>query len=338
MTYLKNCWYQAGWSEELSADAPLTRMLLEIPLLIMRSTEGNVSALHDRCPHRFAPLSAGKTADGRVTCGYHGLAFDGTGACIHNPHGAITSALQVVSFPAVERHTAIWVWLGDAAAADEALVPDLSYIDAAPETARIAGYVPTRAHYELLTDNILDLSHADFLHPASLGGMMVSAKTTSRTEGNNVVMEWDARNCEPPGAFKTQVPPPGKADIWIEVRWSAPAVMTLATFGEPAGTPRTPESTALTLHNMVPETSTSSHYFYCNTRPFLTEDEGLTAFLRATLEAAFTQEDKPMIERQQNRIGEFDFMALGPALLSVDAAAVRARRKLAELIEQERIG
>jgi phenylpropionate dioxygenase-like ring-hydroxylating dioxygenase large terminal subunit len=338
MNYLRNCWYQAGWSKELGCENSLARTLLETPLLFLRSPNGEISALHDRCPHRFAPLSAGMIAGGRVTCGYHGLVFDGTGACVHNPHGVVTSALCVASFPAVERHTAIWVWLGDSGTADPALIPDLSYIDATPETARIAGYVPTRAHYELLSDNILDLSHADFLHPASLGGMMVSAKTSSRTEGDDVIVEWDARNCEPPGAFKTQVPPPGKADIWVEVRWSAPAVMTLATFGEPTGTPRIPESTALTLHNMVPETSTSSHYFYCNTRPYRTEDQDFTAFLRATLEAAFTQEDKPMIERQQTRIGAADFMALGPALLTVDAAAVRARRKLAELIAREKGG
>lgn len=335
MTYLRNCWYQAGWSDELGIAKPLARTLLETPLLLFRGANGDVSALLDRCPHRFAPLSAGKVVDGRVTCGYHGLVFDANGTCVHNPHGAITSALRVTGYPAVERHTAIWVWLGDFDKADPASIPDLSYIDAAPETARIAGYVPTRAHYELLSDNILDLSHADFLHPASLGGMMVSAKTSSRTEGDAVIVEWDAPNCEPPGAFRTQVPPPAKADIWIEVRWSAPAVMTLATFAEQASTPRAPDRTALTLHNMVPETPTSSHYFYCNTRPYLTEDAGFTAFLRTTLEAAFTQEDKPMIELQQSRIGDADFMALGPALLSVDAAAVRARRKLAELIELE---
>ncbi len=303
--------------------------------MFLRDADGRVSALLDRCPHRFAPLSAGNVTDGRVTCGYHGLVFDGSGACVHNPHGAITSALSVPRFPAVERHTAIWVWLGDAEKADPGHIPDLSYIDRTPETARIAGYLPTSANYELLSDNILDLSHADFLHPASLGGMMVSAKSSSRVEGDSVVVEWDARDCDPPGAFRGHIPPPQKADVWIEVRWSAPAVMTLATFAEPAGAPRLPENTALTLHNMVPETPASTHYFYCNTRPYLTEDEGFTAFLRKTLAAAFANEDKPMIELQQQRIGDADFMALGPALLSVDAPAVRVRRKLGELIKRE---
>ena len=335
MRYLKNSWYQAGWSSELSQDGHLARTLLEIPLLMFRDANGRPGALRDRCPHRFAPLSAGRIGAGRVTCGYHGLTFDSSGRCVHNPHGAATSALRVDAFPMQERHTALWVWLGDPALADPTQVPDLSYIDATPPAARIEGYLPTRANYELISDNILDLSHADYLHPTTLGGMMTQARSQCRAEGDDVVVEWDARNCDPPGAFRLVIPPPLKGDIWIEVRWSAPAVMTLATFAAPAGTPRSAAATAMTLHNMVPETSTTTHYFYCSTRPYLTDDAEFSRNLRAALEVAFSQEDKPMLEKQQARIGEADFFDLKPALLGVDTAAVRARRKLGQLIQAQ---
>lgn len=335
MKVLRNCWYQAAWAEELALDAMLARTVAETPLLLVRDTDGAVSALLDRCPHRFAPLSAGKLEGGIVTCGYHGLAFDGSGACVHNPHGRVTPSLRVAGFPLVERHTALWIWLGDAAKADLALIPDLSYIDAAPPNARIAGYLPAAAHYELLTDNILDLSHADYLHPGSLGGMMTNAKTTTRIEGDAVIVAWDAVNCDPPGAFVGLVPPPQKGDFWLEARWAAPAVMTLATFAAPTGSSRTPDATALTLHSMTPETSATTHYFYCNTRPYLVDDVDFSAFLRGQLERAFSLEDKPMLEKQQARMGSADFWTLGPALLAIDAAAVQARRKLATMIAQE---
>ncbi len=335
MRYLKNCWYQAGWSEELKPDTSLARTIADVPLMFMRDADGGVAALLDRCPHRFAPLSAGKVADGRVTCGYHGLTFDGSGQCVHNPHGAVTSAMRVARFTVVERHLALWTWLGAQELADHARIPDLSYIDSTPPLARIFGYLPTKANYELLADNILDLSHADYLHPASLGGMMTSAKTANRVEGEEVVVEWDAINCDPPGAFKAVIPPPLRGDIWIQVRWTAPAVMSLATFAAPTGTPRTASATAVTLHNMTPETAGTTHYFYCSTRPYLTEDAEFTEFLRGALEVAFSKEDKPMLEKQQARIGENDFWSLSPVLLSVDAAAVRARRKLKQLIEAE---
>src|ERR1700730_7809823 len=112
MRYLKNCWYQAGWSEELTADAAAAETTAEVPLMFMRDDAGRPAALMDRCAHRFAPLSAGKVAGGRVTCGYHGLSFDASGRCVHNPHGALTSAMKVASFPVVERHSALWIWLG----------------------------------------------------------------------------------------------------------------------------------------------------------------------------------------------------------------------------------
>jgi vanillate O-demethylase monooxygenase subunit len=335
LRYLKKCWYQAGWSSELTADAPLARTIAEIPLLIWRDGKGGISALLDRCPHRFAPLSAGVIKNGNVTCGYHGLTFDGSRRCVHNPHGAISGAMKVASFPVVERHTALWIWLGRIEDANASRIPDLSYIDATPETARIAGYLATGANYELLSDNILDLSHADYLHPTTLGGMMTSARTSARADGEQVVVEWDARDCVPPRAFQGLIPSPQRGDIWIQVRWVAPAVMTLATFAAPSGTPRTSQATALTLHNMTPESPGSTHYFYCSTRPYLTGDMAFTEHLRGAITHAFSCEDKPMLERQQARIGDQDFWTLEPILLSVDVAAVRARRKLRELIDAE---
>jgi vanillate O-demethylase monooxygenase subunit len=50
---------------------------------------------------------------------------------------------------------------------------------------------------------------------------------------------------------------------------------------------------------------------------------------------AFEHQDRPMIEAQQNRVGAADLMDLGPALMAIDAAPVRARRILGRLIAAE---
>lgn len=85
--YLRNTWYVAGFSEELSAAQPLlSRRLLDEPVVFFRDTQGGVRALRDRCPHRFVPLSMGKVKGDSVECGYHGLRFDGSGQCTRNPH------------------------------------------------------------------------------------------------------------------------------------------------------------------------------------------------------------------------------------------------------------
>ena len=334
--YLKNCWYQAGWSDEVSATGLLARTICELPLVFFRGADGTCSALFDRCPHRFAPLSQGKASGRGVVCGYHGLGFGADGKCNHNPHGPVVSRLQVPAYPVVERHTALWVWLGNPEQADPALIPDLSFIDETPELARIAGYMPTRANYQLLTDNILDLTHADYLHPDTLGGINTDAKSSNRQEGLKVVVEWLAEACDPPPAFRSTLDQPGKADIWTGVEWQAPAVMALGVAVKPAGVPRTPEDEGYTLHNMVPESATSTHYFYCSTRRFRTDDEGFSTFLRGALRQAFVDEDKPMLEAQQARIGTANFWSLEPVLLKIDAASTRARRVLDQMIDAER--
>jgi phenylpropionate dioxygenase-like ring-hydroxylating dioxygenase large terminal subunit len=334
--YLRKCWYQAGWISELSCGAPLARTIAEIPLVFIRDEEGRICTLLDRCPHRFAPLSAGRLENGRISCGYHGLTFDGGGRCVHNPHGAALSAIRVQAFATEERHQAFWVWLGEQEAADKSRIPELSYIDSTPAAARITGYLPTRASFELLSDNILDLSHADYLHAGSLGGMMTSARTKNSLQGDDVVVEWESINCAPPSAFLGLIPPPNRGDIWIRVRWTAPAVMSLWTYAAPTGTPRSDDMTAITLHNMTPETRNSTHYFYCVTRPYRVDDLQFSAELRAVVEQAFAGEDKPMLERQQMRIGDADFWSLNPVLMNVDTAGVQARRALQRLIASER--
>lgn len=331
--YLRNCWYQAAWSSEVG-DKPLPRTLLDMPVVLFRSA-GKAAALYDRCPHRFAPLSAGTVTDGAIACGYHGLAFNGHGACVRNPHGPIVRAQKVQAFQVVERHMAVWIWMGEAGQADPDLIPDLSFIDATPDTARLTFYMPTAAGYRLMTDNIMDLSHADYLHVESLGGVITDATSRTFSRNGGLVAEWVNNGCVAPGLFQMKVPTPAKADYWIEVEWHAPAVMVLGTAVVPAGKPREFEDDIYALHSMTPETASTSHYFVCATRRDQVDDAEFSGYLRVALEAAFMGEDKPMLEAQQARMGEADFWSLKPALMPIDEASVRVRRDLDRLIDKE---
>lgn len=332
--FLKNAWYQAGWSHDLPEGTLLSRRLLDEPLVLFRDSAGAAHAVEDMCPHRFAPLSKGRATRDGLVCGYHGLTFGGDGRCVHNPHGPVPGKMRVRSYPVLERHLGLWVWMGDADRADPALLPNLSFIDDAPPEGRIFGYLPTRANYLLLSDNILDLSHADYLHPTTLGGIITGSKMTIEERDDTVFVNWWAADVDPPPVFARMVPPGARADIWTEVLWSAPAIMVLRTGAVPAGTPRPSDDLDATLHNMSPETAATSHYFYCMARKINLEPE-FTAFLRSAIDQAFEQEDKPMLEAQQARIGDREFWSMGPMLISVDNPAVRARRRLERLIAAE---
>ncbi len=334
--YLRNTWYQAGWCDEVGSDAPLVRTLLEEPILIWRDETGALHALRDMCPHRFAPLSKGTICDNIVTCGYHGLAFDADGKCTHNPHGPVTSSMQVRSYPVMERYGAIWIWMGEADQADPEKLPDMSFMEESPDSAQIKGAIPTAADYRLLTDNIMDLSHVDYLHPTSLGGIMNQSKATTDVVEDRVVARWEATDADPIPVEKPKYAEGAKVDFWVQVDWHAPALMVLSTASTSTGTQHSEQDVVLTMHNMVPETEHSTHYFFCSVRRFALDDEEFSAFLKASLLNAFVNEDKPMVEAQQERMGSNEFWSLNPILLKSDAGGIRARRKLEELIEAER--
>lgn len=90
-----------------------------VAYVIWRAPDG-IRALHDKCPHRHAPLSAGVVRDdGRLACGYHGWHFDGTG---EGKSPAVPELrCKTTPFQVVEQ--AGWLWLANSEAPREALPP-----------------------------------------------------------------------------------------------------------------------------------------------------------------------------------------------------------------------
>ena len=119
--FLKNCWYVAAYDRELEDGGPLGRKLLDEPVVIFRDSKGTPVALEDRCCHRQLPLSLGTVTGDTLQCGYHGLEFDATGACVTVPGQSMVPPGAVIrSYPLVEKWGFLWIWMGDAAQADEA--------------------------------------------------------------------------------------------------------------------------------------------------------------------------------------------------------------------------
>ena len=114
MQYLMNTWYQAGWSSEVEESTLLARTLLDEPLVFYRDSNGKVNALMDRCPHKFAPLSAGCVKGDSVVCGYHGLTFDCSGDCVIAPTQLDNPPRRaaVHSYPARDQWGFLWIWMG----------------------------------------------------------------------------------------------------------------------------------------------------------------------------------------------------------------------------------
>ena len=338
MSYLRNAWYLAAWADEVG-DTPLARTFLDEPVVLFRDAEGRPTALFDRCPHRFAPLSMGRVSQGTITCAYHGLGFAGDGACVLNPHGPVTRSLAVRSFPVAERHRAIWIWMGDPALANPDAIRDLSFLADAPDTAFNKGYLLGSGHYQLFVDNILDLSHTDYLHPDTLGGGSVTrtpAEVEERADGV-IAVHWRPTNEVPVPLLAGRLPAGvDRVDSWTEVEWSAPGVMSLVSGAVPTGTARSNGGNSMNVHIMTPETQRTTHYFFASTRDFALDDAELNERTRMIRAQIFATEDEPMIAAQQERIGDADFWSLRPALLRIDKGAAVVRRRMDAMIAAER--
>jgi phenylpropionate dioxygenase-like ring-hydroxylating dioxygenase large terminal subunit len=341
MSHLRNCWYVAGFADEFEPGKPVARTLLGEPVVLFRDERGGMVALADRCPHRFAPLSAGKVCDGgrAIECAYHGLRFGPDGACVHNPHGngAIPKAAAVKAYAVRERARLVWFWAGDAQRADDTLMPDYSQVTSAPDDATIRGCLPTACHYELLADNILDLTHVDYLHAGFLGSGALTRCKPQITDPSerSVHVAWISSGDLAPPAFDAHLREQGRpTDQWTEVTWTAPGCMLLHVGATLQGEPRERGIDTLNLHLTTPQTDTTCHYWYWSTRNFAIDAQA-NAEVRRAIEFTFSQQDKPMLEAQQRRIGSDEFWSLKPVLLAGDAGAVRVRRKLQKLVAAE---
>lgn len=345
MPFIRNAWYCVGYPEEVGDEKTKALTVLGEPLLFFRGQDGAVKALLDRCPHRFAPLSMGKVIGGEVQCAYHGLRFDGTGRCTVNPHGdqAIPRAAQVRSYPVLERYGIVWVWMGEADKADPAVLPDFQVIEERADRARVQGYLKTPANYALIIDNLLDLTHARYLHPLLTGtqGQRVEpARIDLRLEQNGEsIVSVNESFAEGPSPLAQLMWEPGGAPALIDVRsnmrWDAPALMLLDSGFVKAGGAWSEGPSFPSAHLLTPETETTTHYFWIVNRDTHIHRPEVSQQIAGVAMATFGNEDSPMLLACQRNMGTTDLMSLRPVLLQTDAPAIRARRLLTARLEAD---
>lgn len=172
--YVKNCWYVAAWCDEIPVHHLQAITIANRPVLVWRKADGTLAAMADQCCHRHMPLSKGRLEGDDVRCMYHGLKFNADGRCIEVPTmkltgDAVPANFMVTTYPVVERHDWVWVWLGDPAKADPALIPATTGPDD-PDWFMHKGHLDYAANYLLINDNLSDLGHIAYTHQHSFAG------------------------------------------------------------------------------------------------------------------------------------------------------------------------
>ncbi len=340
--YLLNTWYAGALSSEVQGDGFFPRRLLDTSVVFYRKTDGTPVALHNRCPHRFAPLHLGKRVGDDVACLYHGLRFDCAGACTHNPHGTrhIPKTARVRAFPLLERYGFIWIWMGDAPA-DPALLPDFSPLDDGHPNALAHTYMHMKTNYQLITDNVMDLSHIDYVHGELITtrGQLSPQIPHPEETARSVTTRWEWSQTPALLIFANFLPDPkAAARHFFTITWTPPGNIQLSVGATQNEGPLDLEHTIgqYDLHTTSPETANTTHYFFATRRNHCVEDADYNRLKIAGMHDAFANEDGPLIEAVHAEMGTNDFFGLKPVLLSNDAAPVKVRRLLQKLIADER--
>ncbi|MDB5697836.1 MAG: hypothetical protein JWN69_640 [Alphaproteobacteria bacterium] len=337
--FLLNHWYVAGFAADLT-DLPLGRAICGKPIVFFRDEDGVPAAVEDRCIHRGMPLSQGGTCErGVLRCPYHGLEFVGSGACVKIPgQDFVPEAARLAAYPAAEQDALLWVWPGDPAKADTDAIPRHSqHVD--PSWTWSTVTIEIAADWQLLNDNLLDLTHLGFVHRNTIGGNpnahSNAVMRTSKTEKGVLVTRWLPDSLPPPhyrqaGAFA------GNIDRWQEIDF-LPGLIRIWSGGVDVGTGayegrREGGVQFIGMHAVTPASDTSCTYHFSQARNFGLADRALGEKLHESgLDTLL--EDKVILEAQQARL----LATPGRPLVDIrsDAGGIQARKIIRRLWEQE---
>jgi vanillate O-demethylase monooxygenase subunit len=332
--FVRNAWYCAATPAEVGRQ-PMGRLILNEPIVLYRKEDGTATALEDRCRHRATPLHRGKLIGDAIQCPYHGFQFDAEGLCIKVPAQPETPRnLRVRHYPLAEKHGWLWIWMGEAALADPATIPDFHTNDD-PAWAATGDLIRARGNYLLFVENLIDLSHVAFVHASTIGSDDdVGAKLDFDRGDDFVRVTRTAPTISTPPTLKPLGFGPLVDQLKIITFWPPCHVLieVLTVDAGRADDPAAVRSRTMILNTLTPETDVSTHYFWAHNRDFATDKPELTTYIHGQVVKAF-DEDRDIIEAQQRNLDldpDVPMISVG-----ADWGGLQARRMVRRLIEAE---
>jgi len=334
----RNAWYVVAFSREIT-QKPLSRRLLGDKVVLYRTENGQIVALADYCAHRAMPLSAGTVKGDCIQCPYHGLEYDPAGKCANIPsQPQIPRLMKVRSYPTVERWKWVWAWFGEPERADPSLIPDHSEfgMDNTDFWSVDRFVMSIGGSYQLLHENLLDLSHVTFLHAGSFdSGAMASAPQSTQVEGRLISITREVT--EVVGAAYGRI---FSLEEGIRVRrtlrsrtWVPSLNVVTSTFHF-LDEPGRPAAVRHSVFPITPETATTCHYFVGTAHSYGEPAAG--DVLKAQNQVLFDVflADKTAIEAIQQAYDELG-AATPDCSVRADEAALKFRRLLDGMIGEE---
>jgi len=333
----ENAWYVAAWDAGVDS-VPLARTICNIPMMFYRTMAGKVIAMRDACPHRMLPLSDGIREGDSIRCSYHGLKLGPDGVAEEMPlrTDKVNKRICAETYITHERHRFVWVWIGDKAQADPALIPDLWPCEAEGWTFD-GDYYHVECDFRLMIDNLMDLTHETYVHADSIGQEeILEAPIECVSQDDTVYVRRWMPDVEAPPFWASALKSTGRVDRWQICQFNLPASVMIDVGVAPAGSGASLDDhdshgvRGIVIDFMTPETEDSHHYFWGMARNFETNDAGFTARFKAQQGQVFS-EDKVVLEAQQIAIRKNPDMRLNA--YAIDQGGVRARQLITRQIK-----
>jgi phenylpropionate dioxygenase-like ring-hydroxylating dioxygenase large terminal subunit len=348
-----NAWYAAAYDVEVGRSL-LARTICGQKMVFYRRADHGLVALADACWHRLMPLSLGRLEGDEVVCGYHGLRFDGQGRCTHMPsQESLNPSACVPSFPVVQKHRFIWVWPGDPASADPALIPDLHWNDS-PGWTGDGKMIRVACDYRLVLDNLMDLTHETFVHGSSIGQAAVAEAPFVTTHGDHsvTVTRWMEGIEAPPfwaGQIFQALSYRGPVDRWQIIRFQAPCTIAIdvgvaiagsgavppgGNRGEARHSDRSQGVNGFVLNTITPETDSTCLYFWAFARNYCLDQQSLTHQLREGVAGIFREDEKVLEAQQAAMDAHPDHRFYN---LNIDAGSMWVRKRIDDMIAKDSV-
>lgn len=329
----RRAWYAIARGSELTPGSLTQRWIHGLPVALFRRLDGQIHALIDQCVHRQLPLTMGQVEGDTIRCGYHGLRFDGAGQCVEVPgQPQVPARLRVRSFPIAERSPFVWIWTGDPEEADQGLIPAYPWTsDSGWTWAEGTKHLAARA--QLLNENLLDLSHLEFLHPGSIGTAGIAAAPITVEHEEGIVRVIRTMEDSPAAPFYTKtMGVTGTIDRFQTAEFFAPGFhITHLTVRQ-----EDQQWTHKVLHCVTPESTSSTHYFWAIVRDYHTSDAAVTELQRAGIDRVFGQ-DAEACAAIERVLQAYEPESPFEHNIKVDGGPLRARRMIEALIDAERV-
>lgn len=334
MSHPQDCWYVAATSDEVG-EGLTTRRLLDRSVVLYRLTDGSIAALEDRCAHRPYPLSAGQRDGDLVVCGYHGCTYDATGRCVSVPsQDTPPSGMRVRAFPVVERAPYVWVWTGTPGGERlrpppaTPLLQDDGWSSVGERREVAAGLLLLHEHY-------LDLSNVFAMHPEMVPPGIEALPPMEEVEVSEVSVSYTRQLPRAPLA-------PWEAQVSGLDSAASYGRRETGTFVTPGLHTQTytitgadgPEVELVRTHGFTPVSAGRTHVFL----QISWRGASVSPDAGARLAGVFHEmadRDMAVLETMQRCLDE-DTTPRRYVNVKADRAAVRARRIMTTMVEDER--